>query len=217
MTDNQAIEIIEKEFKEKTLGVTEQYLEIHSPIYKDNKLQVDRIDRDRKDELIIAYLPVLDEEFYFSVCINTRTNEVTGVGTEAHHRVYFRATSELLSADELIAMTNLKPTETWTKGDPRKNGRSNYTFSNFKILPNPEADEFEDKLEKLLDLLERDKDGIKQLVDKANGYIQVAMDIHNGNGMIGGHNISSDTIRRMNDLGLSINFDLYVSGNSFKE
>ncbi len=217
MTDQQAIELIEKEFKGKTLGVTEQYLEIHSPIYADNKLKVDRIDRDRKDELIIAYLPVLDEKFYFAVYIDTKTNEVTGVGTEAYHRVYFRATSETLSADELKAMTRLTPTEFWNKGDLRKTGKSSHIFSNFQILPNPEPDEFEDKLKKLLDFLEQDKYGIKQLVDNANGYIQVAMDIHNANGMIGGPNIDTDDIRRMNDLGLSINFDLYVGGNSFKD
>lgn len=217
MTDQQAIELIEKEFKEKTLGVTEQYLEIHSPIYTDNKLKVDRIDRDRKDELIIAYLPVLDEKFYFAVYIDTKTNEVTGVGTEAYQRVYFRATSETLSADELKAMTRLAPTEFWNKGEIRKSGKSSYTFSNFTILPNSEPDEFEDKLKKLLDFLEQDKEGIKRLVDNANGYIQVAMDIHNANGMIGGHNIDTDDIRRMNDLKLSINFDLYVGGNSFKE
>jgi hypothetical protein len=133
MTDQQAIELIEKEFKEKTLGVTEQYLEIHSPIYVDNKLKVDRIDQDRKDELIIAYLPVLDEKFYFAVYIDSKTNEVTGVGTEAYHRVYFRATSETLSAEELKAMTNLIPTELGNKGDLRQNEKSNHAFSNFKI------------------------------------------------------------------------------------
>ncbi|MDR7695276.1 hypothetical protein RIU14_10965 [Riemerella anatipestifer] len=71
MTDQHAIEIIEKEFKNKTLAVTEQYLEIHSPIYVDNNLRIDRIDRERKDGLIIAYLPVLGERFYFSLYIDT--------------------------------------------------------------------------------------------------------------------------------------------------
>lgn len=217
MTDQQAIELIEKEFKEKTLGVTEQYLEIHSPVYTDNKIKVDRIDRETKEDYIIAYIPVVDERFYFAVYINTTTNEITGFGTEAFHRVYFRATSETLTAAELKAMTKLTPTEFWNKGDLRKTGKSNHRFSNFEILPNPEPDEFEDKLKKLLDVLEQDKDGIKMLVDNANGYIQVAMDIHNANGMIGGHNIDRDDIRRMNDLKLLINFDLYVGGNSFKE
>jgi hypothetical protein len=49
MNDNKIIEIIEKEFKLKTLGVTNQYLKIHSPIYIDNKLKIDRIDREKQD------------------------------------------------------------------------------------------------------------------------------------------------------------------------
>ncbi|SFW75860.1 hypothetical protein [Chitinophaga sancti] len=67
MTDEQAIKIIENEFKQKTLAVTEQYLAIHSPIYTDNKIKIDRIDRESKDNLVIAYLPVLNESFYFTV------------------------------------------------------------------------------------------------------------------------------------------------------
>ena len=58
MTDLQVIELIEQEFKEKTLGVTRQYLKIHSPIYTDNKLIIERIDRDTSDNDIIAYLPI---------------------------------------------------------------------------------------------------------------------------------------------------------------
>lgn len=217
MTDEQAIVLIEKEFKEKRLGVTVQYLQIHSPTYADNKLKVDRIDRDRKDELIIAYLPVLDEKFYFAVYIDTRTNVITGLATESFNRVYFRATSKTLSADELKAMTRLTPTDFGNKGDKKKYGTSNHTYSNIEILPNAEPDEFEDKLKKLLDFLEQDIDGIKRLVENADGYIQVAMDIHNANGMIGGYTIDTDDISRMNNLGLSINFDLYVGGNNFKE
>lgn len=221
MTDEQVILMIEDEFKQKTLGVTQQYLAIHSPVYVENKIKVDRIDRESKDkykdEYITAYLPVLDERFYFAVYINSKTNEVTGVTTEAFHRVYFRATSKSLTADELKAMTRLTPTETWNKGDLRKSGNSHYTFSNFTILPNPEPDEFEDKLKKLLDLLGQDKEGVKQLVNKAHGHIQVAMDIHNANGMIGGPHLDTSDIKRMNELGLSIDFDLYVGGNHFKE
>lgn len=40
MTDQQATKPIENEFKERTLGVTEQYLEIHSPIYVDGNLKM---------------------------------------------------------------------------------------------------------------------------------------------------------------------------------
>jgi hypothetical protein len=217
MTDEQILALIEREFREKTLGVTEQYLEIHSPVYVDNKLKVEKIDPDEKDGMITAYLPVLDEKFYFAVYIDSTTKKITGVHTEPYHRVYFNATSETLTADELKAMTRLAPTGFWNKGDPKRYGTLPYTFSSFKILPNPEPGEFEDKLKKLLDVLEQDKEGIKRLVESAHGYIQVAMDIHNANGMIGGPHMDAATIKRMNDLGLSIDFDLYVGGNSFKE
>ncbi|MBT0549702.1 DUF4279 domain-containing protein [Riemerella anatipestifer] len=195
MTDQHAIEIIEKEFKNKTLAVTEQYLEIHSPIYVDNRLRIDRIDRDRKDGLIIAYLPMLGERFYFSVYIDTNINEVVNVGTESFYHVCFRVTSETLLTDDLRAITQLAPTEFWNKEDLKKRGKLRYTFSNLTFLPNPEPDEFEDKLKKLLDFLEQDKNGIKELVKKADCYIQVEMDIHSGNGMLGEYNIDTEDIK----------------------
>ncbi len=215
MTDEQAIKLVEKEFQDKTFGATEQYLEIHSPIYINNKLQITRIDRDC-NKLIIAYLPVLDERFYFAVYIDSDSGEMINIGTEPNHHVYFIATSENLSATELKAMCTLSVDESWNKGDLKKNGKVTHQFSALKIMPNSEPDEFEDKLDKLLTYLETDKKGISELVEKAEGYIQVAMDIHNGNGMIGGPHISRENITRMQDLGLAINFDLYVGGNSFR-
>lgn len=150
MTNEVITQLLEEEFKSPTLAVTTQYLEVHRPVYINGELSISRIDREREDGIVVAYLPVESESFY-------------------------------------------------------------------KIVPNPEPDDFEDKLIKLLDYLEQDKEGIKELVEKANGYIQIAMDLHNANGMIGGANLSADSIRRMSNLGLAIDFDLYVAGNSFKE
>lgn len=215
MTDQKIIELIEKEFKEKSLAVTEQYLEIHNPVYINNKLQVDRIDREAKDDVIIVYLPVVDERFCFSVYINLRSEEIISVGTESYNCVLFRADSERFSLEELSEMTSFKFIGGRNKGDKR--GTTLWKESAIFFEPNPKADEFHDKLKKLLDLLESDRKGTKKLVKDADGYMQVAMEIHNGNGMLCGPYIDKKEIRRMNDLGLSINFDLYVSGNSFKD
>jgi hypothetical protein len=84
-------------------------------------------------------------------------------------------------------------------------------------LPNPEPDTFENKLKHLLDFLEKDIGGIKNLTDSANGYISVAMDIHNANGMIGGPHIDKESTRRLALFNLAIDFDLYLSGNPFLE
>lgn len=216
ITDEQIIQLIETELRDQSLGGTEQYLAIHAPVLEEGRLRVDRIDRERAD-VIVAYLPVIDQRFYFAFYIDPQEAVLTGMGTEAWHRVYFRATSTSLSASEMQAMTRLTATSWWNKGDKRPRGRSTYQFTNFAILPNPEPDEFEDKLRKLLDHLEQDPEGIRRLVNEAGGYIQVAMDFHNGDGMLGWPTIDAHGIQRMATLGLSINFGLYVAGEPFKE
>ncbi|WP_157687301.1 DUF4279 domain-containing protein [Pedobacter psychrophilus] len=216
MTDLQIIELIEKEFKYKTLGATEQYLEIHSPVYSDNQLKVERIDREGKDKLIVGYIPVIGERFYFAVYIDIEANEIINIGTEAKNSVYFRADSDKFSLMELSKMTTLESTGGRNKGDERRNGIF-WKESTIFFEPNKEPDEFEDKLNKLLSFLEQDRTGILKLVEKADGYIQIAIEFHNGNTMLGGPHIDKKVIKRMNDLGVSINFDLYVGGKSFKE
>ncbi len=72
-------------------------------------------------------------------------------------------------------MTILKHSEGKTKGQKRGNtGLEFWKYSSIWFEPNPEPDEFEDKLKKLLSFLEQDKNGIKTLVDQANGYIQIS-------------------------------------------
>jgi hypothetical protein len=216
MTDKEVKEIIAVEFLYKTLATTEQFLEIHSPVYFDNSINIARIDREGDEGVITAYLPVIGERFYFAVYIDAESKQIFNIGSESWNRVYFRAHSEIKTEDELKSLTELKPTKSWNKGDLRENKKKKEKVSYVEFFPNPEPDEFEDKLKKLLDFLEQDELGIRELVDKAEGYIQVAMDIHNGNGMIGGPTISLDCISRMKNLGLEINFDMYVGGNSFK-
>lgn len=220
MNDDQIIEIVEKEFRDKFLGVTQQYLEIHNPIYENGKLKIDRIDRERKNGIVSVYVPVQNEKFHFVVWVDSSAHDleiINTITTEPLNRVYFRATSEELSIAQLKSLTKLTPTESWGKGDVMKSGKANYKFSALSFLPNPEPDEFENKLKKLLDYLETDKDGVKCLVDQANGIIQVTMDFHNGNGMIGGPSINKESIKRLGNLNLSIDFDLYVSGAKFLE
>ncbi len=206
MTDEKVIQLVEDEIIKKSLLVTEQYLEIHQPVYENNLLKILRIDLESEKNLTIVYLQVVNERFYFTVYIDHETETVIGFDTEPFIRIYFRATSEKMDLKELCSLTSLVPTESWNKGDSRWNGKTNHTFSSITFTPNPEPDTFESKLEKLLDFLEQDKKGIKNLVDNAFGYIQVAMTFHNGNGMIGGPSIEKESLHRMNELNLENKF-----------
>ena len=215
MTNEQIIEKAIDEITSPTFGTTEQCLKIHKIVLKKGKPQVARIDLESKDNTAIVYFPVEEEKFNFAVYVNLEKQEVSGFGTEPYNKVYFRTYSEKFSVNELKSMTKLIPTEGWNIGDLRKHIPGKYAFSSIEFMPNPEPDEFDDKLTKLLDFLEQDREGIKKLIENASGYIQVVMIFYNGNGCLGGPAINKENIRRMSELGLDIDFDLYAFGNNF--
>ncbi len=80
----------------------------------------------------------------------------------------------------------------------------------------PEPDEFEDKLQKLLTLLQKDKEGILALKKHANTFINVIMDFHKGNQLLGSTSVNLECIKIMSELNLEINFDFTAWGNPFK-
>jgi hypothetical protein len=218
MFDEQVSIKVGQEINDRTWGVTEQFLQVHDIVIVNGRPKIERIDTDEVDGTVIAYLPVKDEPFFMAFYFDNKKDlNIKGIGTESKNQVYFRATSEQLTFPELASLTTLKHTDGWNKGDEGKLGKGTDRFSSFKIEPNPEPDEFEDKLRKLLDFLETDKEGVKRLVDKADGGISVAITFHDGNGSFGGPHLDKETVKRLGDLNLSLDFDLYADGNSFKE
>jgi hypothetical protein len=219
MADTLIIQNATKELIAKSFGITEQFLEIHQVAYADGVPIIARVDTEKSDGTAIVYFPVVEQKFYLAIYLDTEpTVSVRWVGTEPYHSVYFRASSENLSLQELAGLTKLTSTRGRNKGDGKNpNGRADIRWkqSTIDFEPNPEADEFEDKLTKLLDFLEEDEEGVKNLVNKANGYIQVYSSFHNGNTLIGGHHIELDHIKRMSKLNLEIDFDISADGNFF--
>jgi hypothetical protein len=216
MNNEQVARLIEEEFLTKTLGTTEQYLKIHQPMFEVGKLKIDRVDRESEENLIIAYLPVKDEYFYLAVYIDTIKKEIFNVGSESRNTVYFRAESEIWSANHLQTLTRLQPTAMWNNGDVKANKRSFYDFNCIEFNPNPEADKFEDKLEKLLIFLQQDVEGVKALAANTNAFIQVIMDFHAGNQILGSAGLSSKHIQILSNLNLAIYFDINAWGEPFK-
>lgn len=216
MTDIEISKLILNEFVEKNLGVTSQYLEIHEPIYENKQLKIDRIDREKNDDIIIAYLPVKKEHFFFSVYLDKKTGEIFNVDTEPRNTVSLIFVSENMTSKELKKLTKLNCQEFWNKEDKKPHRKAFYRFSGIEFCPNPEPDEFEDKLEKLLTFLEGDREGILSLSTKSNGYIYVLIDFHRGTQLLGSMSIGSETLKRINGLNLKIDFQIAAWGNSFK-
>jgi len=209
------VEAAKNEVVQKNFGFTRQLLQVHEVVYEVDMPKVLRVDLDREDGNAIVYFGIKNEKFYLAVKVDTnQIVAVTYVGTESFNSVSFIATSETLTYDELCASTKLIPTSGHNNGSIKR-GSLPYKYSSIRFEPNPEPDEFEDKLKKLLDFLEQDEKGVLELIENAGGIIQVTSIFHNGNTMLGGHNIDKETIKRMAALNLSIDFDLYAEGNFF--
>ena len=218
MTHTLIIKKAIEEIEAKKFGATEQFLKIHKLVYTDNELKIARVDTEKDDEAIV-YFNVEDEKFFFAVYIDTKPNvSVRWTDTEPYHSVYFRASSDTFSLEELTELTKLTSTRGRNKGDKKRPGSETeimWKESTIDFEPDPEVDEFKDKLTKLLDFLEQDKEGVEKLVNNAGGYIQVYSSFHNGNTLIGGHHVDKEHIKRMSQLNLEIDFDITADGNFF--
>lgn len=118
MTDDQVKNLIRVELTQRTLGVTDQYLEIHEVVYEAGELKIDRIDREDEGGLVIACLPIKDEYFSLAVYIDANENTIQSIGTESRNQVLFRATSNELTIEEMQSMTKLVATRVINKRTP---------------------------------------------------------------------------------------------------
>ena len=215
MTDSQLIQKAIEEIELKTWALITQFINSFELVYEDSKPKVARIDRDANDGTVNVYFPVKDERFYFNIQFDAK-GAIIFIDTTPGSRVYFRATSHTLDVDQLSQMTKLEVTDACYKGD-RRNGFAAWPYNSFCIEPDPGPDEFEDKLKKLLDVLEQDKEGIKDLTHKAEAWIQVVQDFYVGNGILGGNSLDQDGIKRLAELNLKIDFSISVSGTPLKD
>jgi hypothetical protein len=122
-----------------SLGVTEQYFEIHDVERLQSIPEAERVTVEEQANLAIVYFKIQGERFRLAVYLQLQpVIFVYNVATENNSRVYLRATSENISADETQAMTSLQATESINKGDNRKFGKSFYNYSGLIFEPNPE-------------------------------------------------------------------------------
>jgi hypothetical protein len=190
---------------------TEQYLAVLQIDQKDGRAKVARVDCSTHT----VYFSISEEDFFFVVTLTEDASKVKGVGIESSNNIYFSATSKTLTFEQLSKLTMLKPLAGWSRGDLRRCGKNKYNFSRLTFNPFPnKAYEFEAKLKLLLTELEKNEQGIKALVDNADGYIGVCRNQYI-EGNIGFH-LESETINRLSQLNLAIDIDQYVGGGDLR-
>ncbi|WP_052600069.1 DUF4279 domain-containing protein [Aureispira sp. CCB-QB1] len=215
--ENQYIEKAIEEILNPKFETTKQYLKVCEIKMESGKPKVARVNENFFENKVVVYIEVKDERYFIEIHLTKEPEiEVEFVWTESGHRVYLTATSEKLSFKELSKfIREFKPLQGWSKGDFRKNGKLKYDFSrvNFEPIKN-EAYGLDEKLELLLDELEKDIEGVLKLSENSNAYISVCRHQYiSGNAGVG---FEIETINRLNKLNLGIDIDTYIIGNEIK-
>ncbi|EKE30291.1 MAG: hypothetical protein ACD_2C00014G0010 [uncultured bacterium (gcode 4)] len=211
------IDVAREEIIKKEFGTTQQYLWVHEVIFEDDQPKVERIDDETyKGNIIAIYFPIKNVNFYLEIHVLKNPISVDSVWIESGHKIYLTATSEMLTYEELVEWLNIEPLEWFSKWDSRIHLKSKYTFS--EVTYNPiknQAYSLNAKLDKLLNELEKAKDAIRILKEKSD-YIGISVCKYQyiWNWMMG-DNLSANEIKRLADLNLAIDFDIYIQGIPF--
>lgn len=206
-----------EEILNPTFAETKEYLKVNEVEFENGKPKVERVDLDYADNLAVVYFPFKDERYFLQInLVKTPEIKVYYVHTESGHKTYLTATSEDLTFENLSKNLTFKPLTGWSKGEFRKNGKFQYTFSRLIFEPfASEAYQLEKQLELLLTELEKQSENVRQLAEKATTCISVCKHQYiSGNA---GLCLGIDIIRRLAKLNLSLEIDTYIVGNPIKE
>lgn len=206
-----------QELLHPSLEVTMQHLEVLQPEMKEGFPVVARVNSRLSENLALVYFAIQDERFFLVVNVEKGDDlTIHSIWVESGHRVYLTATSEDYDLARLSAFLNLPGLDGWSKGEPRRNGRSRHSFSRVCFEPNTnEAYDLEEKLIELLTALEKDAEGVVQLSKEAIAYISVVRHQYvSGNA---GIHLEQETISRLSKLNLSLDIDTYIVGAPLKD
>jgi uncharacterized protein DUF4279 len=215
--ENQYIEKAIEEILNPKFETTKQYLEVCEIKMENGLPKVARINENYFENKVAVYIEVKDERYFIEIHLTKEPEiEVEFVWTESGHRVYLTATSEVLTFKELSEfISKFESLTGWAKGDFRKDGKSKYNFSRVSFEPiKNEAYGLDEKLELLLNELEKDVEGVRELNENSNAIISVCRHQYiSGNA---GISFDIETINRLNKLNLGIDIDTYIIGNEIK-
>lgn len=192
-----------------SLALTGQYLAVNKVVFKENVPCIEDIILNPKENLAQVYFLIEGEPYYLVVILTLEPfPTVRWVGTSPGNNVYFAVKSQERSLEELLALTNMKPTRTWRKGErngrlPRHNGFELRCYEK-------KMGEVEDKLRALVDTLLPYKTDLSRLSQVASAGINIAY--YGYKEEMWGIGLDKEIIGKLAELQLSVDIDLYASG-----
>lgn len=203
-----------EEVRQRRLGVTQQFFQVHELAEESIALTHVRPCRQRAD----SFLRVRGEPYYWVVQME-RTN---GGNWQAHWgycshraRVYLSITDEELGPKLVSDWLGIDPDESHEKGTPMRPrpGSRSYNRHHWS-LESPAADcrDFHNRLEDLLTTIEPFAERLKQLQSRETISTSINAALYDSVEWTFNFGLSRSTVQQLSAAGLGIEFDLYHSG-----
>lgn len=177
-------------------------LDTETLVIEEDIPRIARVDRDEPDGSVIVYFSLENRSYFLMVKLDplpapTVRNTSIAPGTQCH-LVSFSTTHHLST---LLAATHITPTQQW---DFDSGGGSSGLYI---TPPMPLANSIDNNISLLLNVLEQDAEGIRQLASQAKTFIQVY-----GYGPVKpspSFQFQTTTIERIAALHLAVNLEIY--------
>ncbi len=210
-------ERVAQEIANPRLGVLTQYLSVLKLLKEGEKPKIDWIEQIDIDEYVV-YLPIDSERFYLRLTVVVGKDvKVVESLIQSGSRVYIRATSKSELEKVFPGYEKLNPTRSWSIGSPwiingkvlrRRHDDSGIDIEPESSLHTPVVS----KITGLLTLLQSDQ-YIECLSSATSLSIKIVLYCYISNGSLDFLSLSEDIITTACKLGVSIDFDVYVSGS----
>jgi hypothetical protein len=200
------------ELREPKLSLTRQYLAVHRVAEDESgPLSAGVVVTDHG---LDVYFQLVDEHYFLVLCViaDETGPSVRFCRAEAKSRVYLAITSDTVSPEDVTAMLELTPTESWHRGDPGRHDRGpERKFHAWYFDPLGDGPgECDQKMKALLEILAGASTRISELAVRCKVCISVVY--HGYQCQMWGLHWSTETVRRIAALGVEIDIDLYASG-----
>ena len=192
--------------------LTKQYMANNKLIFNNNLPVIEDVILNEQEKKALVYFPIFKENFYMVIIIHLEDEIKTCfINTSAGNRVELFVASEEFSLEELLKRIDIVPTNQWMKGE-KVGCNGQFKHSGFIYAPiNKKTGEVEDKLTILVNELLPRKKMILNLLEIADVEIQVTY--YGYKDQMWGINLEKDLIKKISELNLSLDIDLYAGGN----
>ena len=208
------IENAVKEIDSPEFAHTKQILEVNEVETENGKYKIEKI-MEHENQVHI-FFKIKDEKYFLCISLDKQSGKVIFPSIQNSNYCYLYASSETKSLEELASYTKIKYTKGYSKGDiiKRANTQKIVKVSSiyFELLET-ECYETEEAIERLLDKLSEDKQGIKELIKHSNAVIEICKNQYvSANAGIA---FSKELLQRLSEFEIGIDVDTYICGKEF--